>query len=148
MIPRTLQEITRNAISIISRWIGSGTKPSHDSAYGENSVDQSTPTSFDTKKGQRGTGAKFGSFAPKITSHNRSKNKSTENLLRCVICERLLPSAKALGRHYTSGQHEPNQSKESPTRVGGVGGVECPDCNLEFESVSDQRWHEMSKHQN
>lgn len=148
MTPKALQQITRNALSIISRWIGLGTKQSHDSKHSKNSVEQSSVATFDIQKEQHGRNSYSGALRTKTAAYTQPRTKSAENLLRCVICELLLPSAKALGRHYSSGQHQPNQSKESPSRVGGVGGVKCPDCNLEFESVSDQRWHEMGRHRN
>ena len=65
----------------------------------------------------------------------------------CVLCGKSFPPGEALGRQYRIEKcFEPESSGESISRVGGTGGIQCPDCSLEFESVNEQQSHRITRH--
>ena len=146
MTQRNLQKFISHVKSIVTGFQRTPPKVSHQLDDPNAAVKQPVPESEHAGEKSSLTKTYHRQVTKPLTDQN-DKKPSGSSKYDCVMCGKSFPPGDALGRHYRIDKcTEPRSSGESITRVAGTGGIQCPDCNLEFESVNEQRSHRISKH--
>jgi len=80
------------------------------------------------------------------TTTEKNRTGSREDQFQCAVCDVWLLTPDDLRTHYRAGHDNTPNLGDSLTRVGGVGGIVCPDCGFEFELPRDQELHRIRTH--
>lgn len=155
---RNIRTIVERAVSYVMRWEGPGADRPSISQFGDDEIKkQSLGTrTADSEISIPGVSdeALVGdterptppTCRETLLEIDTSEEISHDNRFQCVICEMSLLTPEALGAHYTAGHKSTELIADSIFRVNGVGGIECPDCPLEFESSREQIAHRITSH--
>ena len=132
-ILKSIWIISERAISVALRRAGVASDRSHGSRSSDPVDGQPSFITAHTESNQ-------------FPKENEHRKESHELQYQCVVCDIWLLTPRALGAHYLEGHDNTPSIGGSINRVNGVGGIECPDCQLEVEFVREQVFHRIRTH--